>query len=186
MVKERFKWLIVVIFGCILWSSQLTLAQENYSIDRAWGIGVFPPFTLSVRLWLSDATGLEGMFSMLPIVGMTYNDDTEIGMLVSASVGAGPLFRITDGDLLDTYAGFQAGVISIVLISPPDALNVSPIFLPGVGVITGLEVSPHSQIALSLETGLWIFYIGRIFMIPEGIPTLPFPGTFNLGVHYYF
>lgn len=188
IIKRRYSWLIVVIAlqSCILWSIQPALAQENYSIGRTWGIGVFPPNTLSARLWLSDAIGLEGTFSLLPIVGATYHDeDIEIATLIFASAGAGPLFRMTDGKSLDVYGGLQAGVTG-AWTPPLDTFESNLIFLPGVGAIAGLEISLSSQVTLSLETGLWFFYMGGIIIIPGAIPMFLFPGTFNLGVHYYF
>ena len=186
-IQKKYGWLIGVIalWSCILWSGQPGLAEENYSIGRTWGIGVFPPNTLSARLWLSDTIGLEGTFSLLPIVGTTYNEDVEIATLIFASVGAGPLFRMIDGESLDIYGGLRAGVIGVWAL-PLDTFEGSLIFLPGVGAIAGLEVSLSSQVTLSLETGLWVFYIGKIIVMPGGIPMFPFPGAFNLGVHYYF
>lgn len=166
----------LLVVGCLLWTVEPALGQDNRSSGRSLGIGVFLPVslygvyftlptTLDVRFWLTDGLGLEG------ILLMVFNPSFPV-----TGVGGGLLLRLIDSDFLDVYTGGRALIVSaqIALVS---------VSVTGAAGVVGLEISPIHQLALSAEINLWAV-VGSSFPIPAGISTVA-PAV-GLALHYYF
>lgn len=181
-----FTVLIVLLIG-VLSTTQSALAQiDDPSHNRALGIGLlwptldlryYVPTILSVRMWLGDFLGLEGLFTMISIG----TGPVPVSILAG---GASVLLKIINIPFLDLYTAGR------VLVIRPDIPAYLATEVPSViawFVATGLEIVPVRFFALSFET---TFFVSLDVTIPgAGLGDLVYRGfTFVLGgaIHMYF
>ncbi len=175
-----FTAVTVLLIGVLL-TTQSALAQmDDPSRDRGLGVGLlwpnlntrYPtPAFLSIRLWLGDLLGLEGLLTVI-----------SDGYTILAG-GGGALLKIIDIPFVDLYTAGR------VLVIRPQ-IPLYPVAMPSViawFIAAGLEVTPLPFFALSFETTL---FVSMDLRIPgAGVGDLvyhDFTFIFGGAIHAYF
>jgi hypothetical protein len=169
-----FTVFIVVLIG-VMATAQSTLAQiDDPSHDRGLGVGLlwlnlkYPTLAfLSLRLWLGDFLGLEGLFTVI-------GDE----VYTTLAGGGGALLKIINIPFVDLYTAAR-----VLVIRPQIPLPSMITWL----VAAGLEVAPLPFFALSFETTL---FVSVKFAVPGaglgGSAYHEFPFIFGGAIHAYF
>jgi len=177
----------ILLIG-IISTTQSALAQiDDPSRGRVLGIGLlwptldlryYVPTILSVRMWLGDFLGLEGLFTMISISA----GPAPVSILAG---GAGVLLKIINIPFVDLYT---AGRVMVVRPEIPSYIATEVPYVIAWFVATGLEVAPVRFFAVSFET---TFFTSFDVAIPgTELGSLRYSGFFppvlGVAIHLYF